>query len=136
VAKSPHEALHRIFQEDATLFARAFERILGLDPRPRTVSVIDGDLTEIMPIERRVDTPLLVETDDGGCHVVIIESQSRPEESRRRSWPSYISYLNNKFECPVTLLVVTADERRLRGRVSRSGWDCHSARRWWSIRSS
>ena len=112
MVKSPHEALHRIFQKDATLFARAFERTLGVEfPRLRTVSVVDGDLTEIMPIERRVDTPLLVETEDGAYHVVIIESQTQPEETRRRSWPYYISYLNNKFECPVTLLVVTADEK-------------------------
>lgn len=58
-----------------------------------------------------MDTPLLVETDDGGNHVVIIESQSQEDETRRRSWPYYISYLNNKFECPVTLLVITADEK-------------------------
>lgn len=110
--KSPHEALHRIFQADATLFARAFERILELEfPPARAVSVINSDLTEMMPIVRRVDTPLLVETEDGDRHVVIIESQSGPEDSRRRSWPYYISYLNNKYECPVTLLVVTADEK-------------------------
>lgn len=110
MVKTPHEALHRIFQEDTTLFARAFERILGVDfPQPRTVSVINSDVTEMLPIERRLDTPLLVDTDDGP-HVVIIESQSRPEESRRRSWPYYISYMNSRYACPVTLLVVTADK--------------------------
>jgi hypothetical protein len=99
-----------VFQQDATLFARAFERVLGVDfPHPHAVSVINSDLTEVLPIERRVDTSLLVETDDGS-HVVIIESQSQPDESRRRSWPYYISYLNNKYKCPVTLLVVTADK--------------------------
>lgn len=76
VPKSPHEALHRIFQEDANLFARAFERILEIEfPPARVVSVINSDLTEMMPIVRRVDTPLLVDTEDGDRHVVIIESQ-------------------------------------------------------------
>ncbi|MGH8878512.1 MAG: hypothetical protein ACRD0P_14405 [Stackebrandtia sp.] len=45
---------------------------------------------------------------DLGPHIVVVESQTAVDPTRERSWPYYIAYLGNKFECPVTLLVVTA----------------------------
>lgn len=106
-----HEALHRIFQKDPTLFARTFDRTLGVTfPPPREVSVLNADLTEIRPLERRVDTALLVKTGTGK-HVIVVEAQSAPEETRRLSWPYYVAYLYNKHGCPVTLLVITGDPR-------------------------
>jgi hypothetical protein len=106
MVKTPHEALHRIFQGDSMLFARAFEKLLGVEfPEPRSISVINSDLTEMEPVERRADTILLVETGEGE-HLLIIESQSRGDEAKRRSWPYYIAFLHNKYQLPVTLLVV------------------------------
>ncbi|HEX6683655.1 MAG TPA: hypothetical protein VF062_12710 [Candidatus Limnocylindrales bacterium] len=106
---SSHEALHRIFQQDPTLFARTFKALLGIKfPQPTSVSVLNADLTECEPLERRLDTALLVDT-DAGRHVIVIESQTAPDNSRRFSWPYYVAYLNNRHSCPVTLLVVTAD---------------------------
>jgi hypothetical protein len=76
VAHNPHETLHRVFQEDPTLFARALERALGVEfPPIRAVSVVNTDLTEVKPLARWVDTPLLVESDAGDRFMVIIESQ-------------------------------------------------------------
>ncbi|HEY8471817.1 MAG TPA: hypothetical protein VIL37_04175 [Natronosporangium sp.] len=99
-----------MFQEDPTLFARALEQALGVDfPPIRAVSVINADLTEVKPLARWVDTPLLVESDTGDRFVVIIESQSREEKAKHLSWPYYVSHLNNKFGCPALLVVVTAD---------------------------
>jgi hypothetical protein len=132
VANNPHEALHRVFQEDPTLFARALERALGVDfPPIRAVSVINTDLTEVKPLARWVDTPLLVESDAGDRFMVIIESQTKDDESKRQSWPYYLSYLNNRFDCPALLVVVTADaktatwarqpiEMRVLGRLSQA----------------
>ncbi|NDL58598.1 hypothetical protein [Phytoactinopolyspora mesophila] len=110
MVKSSHEALHRIFQDDSTLFARAFQKLLGVEfPEPRTISVINSDLTEMEPVERRADTVLLVETGDGE-HLLIIESQTRDDDDKRRSWPYYITFLHNKYKVPVTLLVVCSSE--------------------------
>ncbi|WP_166356372.1 hypothetical protein [Phytoactinopolyspora limicola] len=109
MVKSPHEALHRVFHEDAALVTRALRRMLGIElPEPQAISVVNTDLTEIEPIERRADTVLLVEA-DVGRHLVIIESQTREDQDKRSSWPYYIAFLHTKYRVPVTLLVVCSD---------------------------
>ena len=104
---APHEALHRIFQEYPTLVAGAFAHTLGIAfPHAEEVSEMNVDLTEIRPVERRADKVLRLET-ASGRHVIVVESQTAPDETRKRSWPYYVAFLNNKYECPVTLLVTT-----------------------------
>jgi hypothetical protein len=107
---SEHEALHRIFQRDLGLFARAIQRVLGVEmPVPDQVTVLSVDLTETLPVERRVDSvllaELLVET-VAGRFILVIESQTEPEETRRSRWPYAIAYLRDKYACDVILLVV------------------------------
>jgi hypothetical protein len=110
VAGPEHEALHRIFQQDPALFARTVRRVLGIDlAEPRQVTVLNVDLTETRPVERRPDSVLLAELLVEGPeyrYIVIIESQTDPEETRRSRWPYYIAYLHDKYGCPVILLVV------------------------------
>ena len=62
MAKPEHEALHRIFQQDSKLFARTVRRIFGIDiTEPHQVTVLNVDLTETRPVERRPDSVLLAE---------------------------------------------------------------------------
>jgi hypothetical protein len=107
---SQHEALHRIFLQDEALFARAAAHILGVAVQePQQVTVLSNDLTNVKPIERRPDSVLMAEwliDDPAGRYILIIESQTDPEETRLRRWPYYIAYLHDKYECPVVLLVV------------------------------
>jgi hypothetical protein len=64
MVSSPHEAMHRIFQEHPDLFSRVSE-VLGVDFGPPTsVTVLPTDLTEARPLERRVDTLLRLETEE------------------------------------------------------------------------
>jgi hypothetical protein len=103
---SPHEALHRIFQEDTSLFTRTLQRVLGVTlPKPCAVSVLNTDVTEIRPLERRIDTVLLAQG-EGGDQILIIEAQTDPADDKLANWPYYISYLHEKHRCPVTLLVI------------------------------
>ncbi|MFI6178487.1 hypothetical protein ACIA8R_23340 [Nonomuraea sp. NPDC051191] len=78
-------------------------------PSPTEVAVVDTDLTEIKPIERRADT-IMMFTSLEGRHVVISESQSKPDERKTAAWAHYISHVHVKFNCPVTLLVICQDE--------------------------
>jgi hypothetical protein len=111
---SQHEALHRIFLQDEALFARAAAHILGIVVQePQQVTVLSNDLTTVKPLERRPDSVLMAEwliDDPAGRYVLIIESQTEPEETRLRRWPYYIAYLHDKYECPVVLLVVCNKE--------------------------
>jgi hypothetical protein len=110
VVTPEHEALHRIFQKDPELFARAMEKVLGVPvPVPDEVTILNTDLTETRPVERRVDSVLLAEIlvqTGTGRYIVVIESQTDESEERRRRWPYAIAFLHDKYDCPVIVLVV------------------------------
>lgn len=107
-----HEALHRVFQEDEALFARAMARVFNIKvsaPGPGGVTVLSTDLTETEPLERRPDSVLQVEfmvEETAGKYILVIESQTEPQQERRRRWPHFIAHLHDKYECPVILAVV------------------------------
>lgn len=107
-----HEALHRVFQRDEALFARAMARVFNIqvpEPAPDGVTVLSTDLTETDPLERRPDSVLQAEflvEDRAGKYILVIESQTEPEGERRRRWPHFIAHLHDKYGCPVILAVV------------------------------
>jgi hypothetical protein len=96
-----HEALHRIFQHDEALFARTVARVFNvMVPAPVNVTVLGTDLTETEPIERRPDSVLQAEfmvEESAGKYILIIESQTDPDDERRRRWPHYIAHLHDKY---------------------------------------
>ncbi|MFI0741930.1 hypothetical protein ACH4PU_28250 [Streptomyces sp. NPDC021100] len=106
-----HEASHRIFLEQPPLLAPVF-RLLGVRmPPERSVEVLSPDLTEIRPLERRVDSLLRVEPSDGsGTFLVAIESQGRKDADKVLSWAYYLAFLKAKYTCPVLLLVSCQDK--------------------------
>ncbi|MFJ8360518.1 hypothetical protein [Streptomyces sp. NPDC093984] len=104
---SSHEALHRIFQKDPALLTRALQQVLNIPfPEPREFAAMNVDLTEVEPVERRVDTLLRVQTDQGE-YLLVVESQGRKDEAKRGSWPYYLSYLYEKYGCEPVLIVIT-----------------------------
>lgn len=111
---SSHEALHRIFQKDPALLTRALQKVLQVPfPDPYAFAAMNIDLTEIEPVERRVDTLLRAETDEG-AYLLVVESQGKPDERKRGSWPYYLSYLYEKYRCEPVLLVVTQNSATAR----------------------
>ncbi|MGQ4413793.1 hypothetical protein ACN6LA_005259 [Streptomyces sp. SAS_269] len=126
---SSHEALYRIFQKDPTLLTRALQRVLHVPfPEPRQIAALNVDLTEIEPVERRVDTLLRAETDEG-TYLFVIESQGKVDDRKRGSWPYYLSYLYEKYRCEPVLIVVTQNSATARwaARPIRLGFrDWHS----------
>lgn len=78
-------------------------------PSPVNVTVLGTDLTETEPMERRPDPVLQAEflvEESAGKYLLVIESQTDPDEERRRRWPHYIAHLHDKYGCPVVLAVV------------------------------
>ncbi|WP_446045256.1 hypothetical protein [Streptomyces olivaceus] len=111
MVSSPHEALHRIFQEDPALFVRAVKSIGITFDAPVSAGPLPTDLTENRPLERRVDTLLRLDTEDGAGFLLAVESQSAPDPKKPASWAYYASYLHAKYRLPPVLLVVCADRR-------------------------
>lgn len=115
MVSSSHEALHRIFQEDTGAVVRALRQLLGVPfPEPDRAFVVSPDLTEIAPIERRVDTLLQVETKDDGTYLFAIESQSRRDPKKPAAWAYYLSYMHAKFGHQPVLIVLCPDEATAR----------------------
>ncbi|MFE3544981.1 hypothetical protein ACFXK0_18640 [Nocardia sp. NPDC059177] len=110
MVSSSHEAMHRIFTHNAAAFARAFH-ILNLPfPDPVAVEQISVDLTETAPVERRADTVLRVTTPED-TFLLIAEAQSNRDDSRIAAWAYYATFLHNKYDLPVVLVVVCHDKQ-------------------------
>ncbi|GGN86068.1 hypothetical protein GCM10011579_077470 [Streptomyces albiflavescens] len=127
MVSSSHEALHRIFQKDPALLTRTLQRVLHIPfPEPREFAVLNADLTEIEPVERRVDTLMRVETDDG-TYLLVVEAQGKKDEDKRGSWAYYLSYLYAKYRCEPVLIVLTQSSSTARWasepiRLGLPGW--------------
>ncbi|WP_435283716.1 hypothetical protein [Streptomyces koelreuteriae] len=127
MVSSSHEALHRVFQKDPALLTRALRRVLHVPfPEPREFAVLNADLTETEPVERPVDTLMRVETDEG-AYLLVVESQGKPDEGKRGSWPYYLSYLYAKYRCEPVLIVITQSSTTARWaaqpiRLGLPGW--------------
>ncbi|MER7777864.1 hypothetical protein ABTZ21_23195 [Streptomyces sp. NPDC096191] len=80
MVSSPHEALHRIFRVDPGLFARLLPRAGIVFPEHTAIEPLDTDLTEIRPLEHRVDSVFRVRVagEEGGF-VLAVESQGITE---------------------------------------------------------
>ncbi|MFD3591444.1 hypothetical protein ACFWU5_01860 [Nocardia sp. NPDC058640] len=106
---SSHEAMHGIFTYDAAAVGRAF-RVLRLPfPDPIAVEQISVDLTTTAPVERRADTILRVTTAEDEF-LLIVEAQSCRDLTRIAAWSYYVTFLHNKYELPVVLVVVCHDK--------------------------
>ncbi|MFE7433172.1 hypothetical protein ACIPH4_08145 [Streptomyces tendae] len=133
MVSSSHEALHWVFQKDPALLTRAFQRVLHVPfPEPRDFAVLNADLTEIEPVERRVDTLMRVETDEGP-YLLVVEAQGKKDEKKRGSWPYYLSYLYEKYRCEPVLVVITQNSATARWaaqpiRRGLPGWDSMTVR--------
>ncbi|MET8169991.1 hypothetical protein ABZT34_38135 [Streptomyces sp. NPDC005329] len=107
MVNSSHEAMHRIFQEYPGLFT-GVSKVLGLPfVPPKRVTVLPTDLTEIQPVERRVDTLLRFEGDEP--MLLAVEAQSAKDTNKTASWAYYVSFLYAKYKTPPVLLVVCQD---------------------------
>lgn len=114
----PHEALHRVFRIDETVFASAMSQVLGVSlPVPAGIDELNVDLTEYVSVDRRSDTVLRVRADTGNPaddFILLVESQTDKDETRRYSWPYYVAYLQAKYHLEVVFLVVTPKDETAR----------------------
>jgi hypothetical protein len=107
-----HEASHRIFQGGPELMSSVFG-VLGMPLSKKTVvEVLSPDVTEIRPVERRIDSLLRVSQGEDGkdTFMLAIEAQMRPDKDKAVSWAYYLSYLKSKYGCPALLLVICQDK--------------------------
>lgn len=109
MVSSRHEAMHRIFRHDPGVFARAFRAMDLPFPDPVSVDLMPTDLTEIAPLERRVDSLLRIGTAEG-AFLLLVEAQSQDDPDKPAAWAYYVAHAHSKYRLPVILLVVCHDK--------------------------
>ncbi|MFJ9731318.1 hypothetical protein ACIRUL_08165 [Streptomyces sp. NPDC101171] len=103
---STHEASHRIFQDRPELLTPVFD-LLGVPMSAKaSVSVLSADVTEIQPLERRVDTVLRVEPSDGCAFLLAVETQGLRDNRKATSW-SYVPMITDRRTVARNLAMAT-----------------------------
>ncbi|MFD6326244.1 hypothetical protein ACFWOL_26030 [Streptomyces sp. NPDC058442] len=106
---STHEVSHRLFQEHPEALTPVFEALRLPPPTREDFGEVSTDATEIRPLERRIDTVLKFEPDMGESFLLAVESQTKVDPDKARSWSYYVAYLSAKFDMPVLLVTVCRD---------------------------
>lgn len=109
---SQHDAVHRIFRDAPDLLARLVPETGVKFPEYSSIEPLDTDLTEIRPLERRVDSFFRVRTagDEGGF-LLAVESQTKPDPEKHNSWTYYMAHMYAKYRLPPILVVVCRDKK-------------------------
>ncbi|GHE00254.1 hypothetical protein GCM10010339_14690 [Streptomyces alanosinicus] len=103
--------MHQVFRKEPDLFAHFLPRAGMSFPEYSSIELLNTDLTEIRPLERRVDSLFRVRTaDDEGGFLLAVESQGRPDPDKHNSWTYYLAYIYAKYRLPPVLLVVCQDK--------------------------
>jgi hypothetical protein len=106
-----HESHLLLFRNQPALAAELIRGALGVAlPMFREARDVSADLTEAQPAEYRADMVIELWADKP-VHGIIVEVQLSPHERKKFAWPAYVANLRARLECPVSLLVVTPDER-------------------------
>lgn len=109
-----HEALLSLFQNRPALVPELLRDSLDVAlPTFTEVRVESADLNELQPAEYRADLVLLL-LDGVPVYGIVIEAQLSPDYRKRFVWPAYVANLRARFKVPVSLLVVTVEERTAR----------------------
>jgi hypothetical protein len=105
-----HESHLFLFRNQPALAAQLIREALGAKLPPfRDARVASADLTDLQPTEYRAD--LVVElSSDEPVHGIIVEVQLSIDDRKQYVWPAYVANLRARMRCPVSLLVVTADD--------------------------
>jgi hypothetical protein len=113
-----HEALVHLFRNSPELALKLLRSTLdGPLPAHSDVKIECADLTDVQPAEYRADLVLSM-SNGKPVHGLIVEIQLGFDPRKSFTWPAYVASLRARWECPVCLLVVCADDD-LAGRASR-----------------
>jgi hypothetical protein len=106
-----HEAHLLLFRNQPTLAVELIRGALGVElPQFCEAREVTADLTDVQPAEYRADMVIELWADKP-VHGIIVEVQLSIDARKQFVWPAYAANLRARLECPVSLLVVTPDER-------------------------
>ncbi|MEB3223308.1 MAG: DUF4351 domain-containing protein [Candidatus Sericytochromatia bacterium] len=104
-----HEALLALLRDAPDLITAHVRTLDASVTAHGPARVVDATLTAPLPAERRADLVLLSGPDHAPDLAVVVEVQLRVDLRKRKSWPTYVTALHTRHDCPVALVVVTPD---------------------------
>jgi hypothetical protein len=105
-----HEVLLQLFRNRPELAPELLRDALHLELPSYTEARIDSaDLSEVQPAEYRADLVVLL-LDGVPVFGIVVEVQLSPDDRKQYVWPAYVAGLRARLKCPVSLLVITADD--------------------------
>ena len=105
-----HEALLQLFRNRPALAPELLRDALHIElPNYSEARLDSADLNQVQPAEYRADLVVLL-LEGVPVFGIVVEVQLSTDERKRYVWPVYITGLRARIECPVCLLVVTADD--------------------------
>lgn len=107
-----HETLTELFRHRPPLAAELAECLGVKLPTYEQARLDSGDLTDLVPTQWRADAVVtLTNVDRQPVLAVVIEVQLRRDRDKHYSWPTYLTNLRARLQCPVLLLVICPDSR-------------------------
>lgn len=106
-----HEIGHTLFEDDPDLIVRALGRCGVAFSKFEEVEPLGTDLSTVEPVERRVDRVFRFRTEDGKEGIFAFETQLQTDHDKPKAWGYYGMTLANRYNLPVTLVVVTSSAR-------------------------
>ena len=105
-----HESHLFLFRNHPELAADLIRSALGVAlPSYAEARVVSAELTEVQPPEYRAD--MVVELWNGApVYGIVVEVQLDKDRRKRFAWPAYVANLRARLKCPVSLLVIAAND--------------------------
>lgn len=105
-----HEALVHLFRNSPQLALELLRSTLeGPLPAHTDLRIECADLTEMQPTEYRADLVLSM-SNGKPIHGLVVEVQLGIDQRKPFTWPAYVVNLRARWNCPVGLLVVCAED--------------------------
>jgi hypothetical protein len=105
-----HESHLLLFRNQPALAAELIRGALGVElPAYREAREVSADLSDVQPAEYRADMVIELWGDEP-LHGIVVEVQLSVNPDKHFAWPAYVANLRARLECPVSLLVVAAND--------------------------
>ncbi len=110
--KLSHEALVHLVRAAPHAIVELLREALALDlPAPVQARITAAELVDVNFAEYRADAVIVLGPAEQPDEALVIEAQGDPDPRKRIRWPLYVTGVRARLGCPVTLVVLTLDDR-------------------------
>ncbi|MBX3219908.1 MAG: hypothetical protein KF795_05265 [Labilithrix sp.] len=100
-----------LLRQEPALVTSLLEYAIGLStPEGAVARLGDADFTQVVPLERRADAVVMLESSEGIAAAFVVEAQLGIDPEKRYTWPLYLASLHARVRGTSRLVVITPFE--------------------------